>query len=116
MEIIINPLDLTEKHILITGASSGIGKSAAIHLSKLGAKLTLIARNELKLKETIELLEGNKHRMFIFDLICINDIEKLIESIVTSEGPMNGIVHGAGVAPIRPLGMTTYSFCRKSCR
>ena len=47
-----NLIDLTNKHILVVGASSGIGKQTAIILSSVGAKLSLVARNEEKLKET----------------------------------------------------------------
>ena len=53
-----NPFNLINKTILVTGASSGIGKSIAIECSRMGAKLILIGRNECRLKDTFSLLEG----------------------------------------------------------
>lgn len=65
----INPMDLSNKHIIITGASSGIGRACAIQASRLGAKVTIIARSEDRLKETISLMEGSsKHAYYVFDL------------------------------------------------
>ena len=106
----INPMDLTGKHILITGASSGIGKATSIHLSKLGAKLTLIARNEEKLGDTLKLLEGKGHAIYSIDLKEIILIESLLNKIVDSNGPIDGLVHCAGIATMRPLSMTKPDF------
>ena len=57
----INPMDLTDKHYIVTGASSGLGRQTCITLSQLGAKVSLIARNKDKLNETIALMEGTGH-------------------------------------------------------
>lgn len=59
-----NLVDLTGKKIVVTGASQGIGKDTAIMLSKLGAQLVLIARNEENLKLTLEKLEGTGHKYY----------------------------------------------------
>ena len=48
----INPMDLTSKLVLITGASSGIGKETAIQISRLGARVVLVARRVEQLEET----------------------------------------------------------------
>ena len=104
----INPMDLTGKQILVTGASAGIGKETSIQLSKLGAKVIMIARQEERLKETFNLLEGNGHHYYIFDLERISEIEDLINYIVKSCGSFDGFVHCAGIAPMRPLSMTKY--------
>jgi len=58
----INPMDLTGKQILITGASVGIGKETAILLSKLGAKVILFDINEVGLNETVSCLYGSGHQ------------------------------------------------------
>jgi short-subunit dehydrogenase len=106
----INPMDLTGKRILVTGASSGIGRETAIHLSKLGANIVLVARNEDNLIDTAFNLEGKGHNVYPFDLKYIDDIEILIEEIINKEGKLNGLVHCAGINEMRPLGITGYDF------
>ena len=56
-----NPFSLVGKTILITGASSGIGKATAIECARLGAKLILVGRDEQRLNEVFNLLEGAGH-------------------------------------------------------
>ena len=56
-----NPFSLEGKTILVTGASSGIGRATAIECSRMGAKVIITARNEERLKETLEQLEGDDH-------------------------------------------------------
>lgn len=56
----INPMDLTQKHIVVTGASSGLGRETCILLAQLGAKISLIARNEDRLAETISMMGGGE--------------------------------------------------------
>lgn len=65
-----NPFSLEGKTVLVTGASSGIGRATAIECSKLGATLVLTGRNESALQETKELLsDSNKeHLMLVADL------------------------------------------------
>ncbi|MBN1639332.1 MAG: SDR family oxidoreductase [Ignavibacteriales bacterium] len=106
----INPMDLTGKLILVTGASSGIGRETAIHLSKLGAKVVLVARNEEKLKETLRFCDGNENRYYCFDLTEIVGIENLINKIVLENNGLDGLAYCAGVSTNRPLAM--YKFDR----
>lgn len=106
----INPMDLTGKHIIVTGASQGIGKETAVHIAKLGAKVSLIARTEDKLKAVTEAMEGAGHSSFPYDLKNIDGIEELVKNIVANQGPADGLVHCAGIANMRPLQMTKYDF------
>ncbi len=106
----INPMDMTSKRILVTGASKGIGKAAAVKLSQLGAEVILIARSKDGLKKTISEMSGSGHAYYAFDLKCIDDIEQLIKKIVSENGKLDGLVHCAGIAPMRPLKMTSYEF------
>lgn len=101
-------LKLAGKHILLTGASSGMGRQTAIELSKLGAKISLIARREDQLKDTIANTEGSGHRYYCFDLTIINDIECLIKRIILDQGPLDGFVHCAGIAVNRPISLFKY--------
>ena len=106
----INPMELEGRTILITGASSGIGKESALLLSKLGARLVLVSRNSDKLNEVLEKLDGKGHCAFSFDLRNISEIEAFIKNIVSHTGPFNGFVHSAGISVMRPIKMTSYDF------
>ena len=63
-----NPFTLTGKIILITGASSGIGRATAIECSKLGAKIVATGRNLENLKDTFTKLDGENHLMISSNL------------------------------------------------
>ena len=75
-------INLSEKRILVVGASSGIGKQTAITLSQVGAKLSLVARNEEKLQKAMGELEGEGHDYYIADVSNVNLIETFIKGIV----------------------------------
>ena len=94
---------LTDRRILVVGASSGIGKQTALTLSQVGAKISLVARNEEKLETTLAELEGNGHDYFIADVSEIASIESLIKEIVVKDGPLDGVVYSAGVGTALPL-------------
>lgn len=104
-----NPMDLSGKRILITGAGSGIGRETAVVLSKLGASVVLLDIKEQGLKDTLSLMEDSeKHRSYVIDLSKMDEIEPLIREII-KDGPFNGFVHCAGIAPMRPFLMTKVS-------
>lgn len=96
-----NPYSLEGKTILITGASSGIGRATAIECSKLGATVILTARNEERLKETLGILEGKEraHEYIIADVTSNECIEKLVEKVPL----LDGFVCNAGLGKIVPL-------------
>jgi len=98
-----NLINLTGKHILIIGASSGIGKQTAITLSKVGARVTLVARREDKLQEVITSLDGKGHDYFCADVSEVQTIETLVKQIVAKDGLIDGIVYSAGVGTALPL-------------
>lgn len=88
-------------NILVTGASSGIGKSVAIVSSLQGANLTVTARNNERLTETLLSLTDTKlkHQAICCDLSCKNDLDKLVETIE----PLDGIVLNAGIVKLSPI-------------
>ena len=88
-----NPFSLEGKTILVTGASSGIGKATAIECSKQGATVLLLGRNLERLTQAMEECEGTGHRVIQFDLSDIDNISKLSEMLPK----LDGIVHSAGV-------------------
>jgi NAD(P)-dependent dehydrogenase (short-subunit alcohol dehydrogenase family) len=94
-----NPYSLKGKTILITGASSGIGQTTAIECSKMGAKLIITGRDETRLKETFDQLEGVEHKYVIVDLVTDEGLEKLVSEI---DG-LNGLILCAGKIIITPI-------------
>lgn len=81
-----NPFTLEGKTILVTGASSGIGKATAIECSKMGANLLLTARNKERLEQTLsELTQGN-HKIITADLTVDEDIQRLANEVDALDG------------------------------
>lgn len=89
-----NPFSLENKIILVTGASSGIGKATAIECSKMGAKIIITGRDLKRLQETYGELEGEGHSIFQADLIIKEEFDALFNSI----SKLDGVVHSAGIA------------------
>lgn len=87
-----NPFSLQGKTILVTGASSGIGRSIAIECSNLGARIILSGRNENALQETRNSMVGDSHKIIPADLTNEDSIMSLVDEIPT----LNGVVHNAG--------------------
>lgn len=94
-----NPFSLTGKTILITGASSGIGKATAIECSKMGAKLIITGRNGERLNETFHALEGEGHKQIVCDLTNT----ALLETLVKDLPQIDGCVNNAGVGGKLPI-------------
>lgn len=88
-----NPFSLKKKSILVTGASSGIGKEIAIACSKMGANVFITARREKLLRETLSLMEREQNNMFSTDLTNNSNINQLVALLPT----LDGIVHCAGI-------------------
>lgn len=96
-----NPYSLKGKTILVTGASSGIGRATAVECSKMGATIVVTARNEDRLRQTLGALEGEDHRMIICDLTIENELNNLVE-----ECPgLDGLVCNAGINKLVPIRM-----------
>jgi len=95
-----NPLDLSGKLILVTGASSGIGRATAVILSKLGARIILNGRNEEALRETIAKMEnGSSHILAPFDLTQLEEIGPWMLDLTAQAGrKISGVVHSAGIS------------------
>jgi NAD(P)-dependent dehydrogenase (short-subunit alcohol dehydrogenase family) len=98
-----NPFSLEGKTVLVTGASSGIGRATAIECSKMGAKVVITGRNENRLNETQNQLKGENHIQIVADLINDKEIYLLVERLPT----LNGIVHCAGFTDPVPFPFIT---------
>lgn len=98
-------LDFTGKKILVTGASSGIGRSTAIRLSEQGAQVILNGRNMERLEETKAAMAGEGHMLLPADLGALEDMTELFNEMVSDGKKLDGLVHCAGIATILPLNM-----------
>lgn len=97
------PFSLESKNILVTGASSGIGKAVAIECSKAGASVILVGRNKERLFETSSnLVSGKVHTSIIADLLIESDRVELINTI-EGIGGLHGVVHCAAILKKQPL-------------
>ncbi|MFZ4455607.1 MAG: SDR family NAD(P)-dependent oxidoreductase [Bacteroidales bacterium] len=94
-----NPYSLINKTVLVTGASSGIGKALAIECSRLGAEVIICGRNEQRLEETLSELEGNNHSFRKADFSNNDQITSLVELLPT----LDGVVHCAGFTHTLPF-------------
>jgi NAD(P)-dependent dehydrogenase (short-subunit alcohol dehydrogenase family) len=99
MGITYNPFSLEGKTILVTGASSGIGRSAAIECSRIGARVIITARNSERLKQTFDSLSGKNHEMIICDLEDTSQIEVMTNSLPE----LQGVINNAGYTKILPI-------------
>lgn len=88
-----NPFSLNGKTILITGASSGIGREIAIVCSKMGAKVIISGRNMDRLSSTFSNLEGEDNIQIVADLTETEQIDNLVLQLPK----LSGIVHCAGI-------------------
>jgi NAD(P)-dependent dehydrogenase (short-subunit alcohol dehydrogenase family) len=93
VDMINNPFSLEGKTILVTGASSGIGKATSIECSKFGAKVLLLGRNSQRLEEALSECFGDGHKLIQFDLSDLDSIPNLLELLPE----LDGVVHSAGV-------------------
>ena len=97
-----NPFSLAGKTVLVTGASSGLGRQIAISCSRMGARMVVSGRNRERLGATLAALAGDGHVLKTADLTLSADIHALVDAA----GTVDGLVHSAGIqrpSPIRLL-------------
>lgn len=103
MNTCYNPFSLDGKTILVTGASSGIGKACAIECAKAGARLIITGRNQSRLNETFDLLCGDGHRTVVADV----SNEDGIKSLLSALPKLDGAVLAAGIVEMWPTLFAT---------
>jgi len=96
------------KVILITGASSGIGKATAVKVADAGATVLLVARSLDKLEETKEEIVsgGGTAHIHQCDLSDIEDIERMAEEVLTYHGHVDILVNNAGRSIRRSIALS----------
>ncbi len=96
------------KTVLITGASSGIGKAAAVKAAAAGAKVLLVARTPEKLEETkAEITEaGGEAHIHRCDLSDISDVERMAAEVLAEHGRVDVLVNNAGRSIRRSIALS----------
>jgi NAD(P)-dependent dehydrogenase (short-subunit alcohol dehydrogenase family) len=99
-----NPFSLENKTILITGASSGIGRSCAVECSKAGAIVYAFGRNSKRLNETISVLKNPAmHKAVEVELTDYDSVEECMKQLEKDDVRFNGAIHSAGISVTLPL-------------
>ncbi len=98
-----NPFSLKGKTILVTGASSGIGRAIAVVASKMGAAIVITGRNGRRLDETMSMLAGEGHKAIVSDLSDTTGIDNLINCLPQ----LDGLVLAAGIVEMFPVLFST---------
>ena len=88
-----NPFSLEGKTIMVTGASSGIGRGIAVTCSKMGATVILTGRNQIKLDASLALLEKGDHKVIAADLCNSESMNSMVNELPV----LDGVVHCAGI-------------------
>ena len=95
----MNPFSLEGKTILVTGASSGIGRGIAVACAQMCGKLILNGRNEERLRETLSMLEGEGHQILVADLSRQEDLHGMADALPE----LQGWVNSAGIPKVCPI-------------
>lgn len=95
------------KHILITGAATGIGKETALQLNAMGAILSVIDLNQAALSALEAELNNPGHSYYTFDVGLTHEIESLVKNVVAANGPLDGFVNCVGIRSRRPVSLLT---------
>lgn len=100
-----NLMSLSGKHILVTGASSGIGRACAIEAASLGASLVLTGRRRDALEETLsQMVDYAAHHIVAGDI----GNPEFVSELMATCGKLDGLVHAAGICPAIPIGVMTH--------
>jgi len=94
---------LQNKTILITGASSGIGRECVITCVKMGAQVILIDRNLKELEKTSALVGDKKSLYYGSDVTDYPNLEVIIKDAVSKLGKISGFIHSAGIGMTKPI-------------
>jgi len=93
-------MEIKDKVIIITGASSGIGEATALLLAKHGAKITLAARREDRLKELADKIGDQQSLIVVTDVTNPDATQAMVDKTVDKFGRVDVLVNNAGLMPL----------------
>ncbi len=96
---------LAGRHLLVTGASSGLGRAVAIACAAVGARIALLGRDEGRLQDTRGMLDGKGHHTVATAFADLEATADTIKAIATEHGAFGGMFHAAGTELVRPMRM-----------
>ena len=99
--------DFAGKVLVVTGASSGIGRATAIMAAERGAKVTLVARRERELKATASALRADQVEPIAADLTAEEERIRVIDGTVKRFGGIDVLVNAAGIIGSGTIETTT---------
>lgn len=108
-------LDLKGKHAVVCGSTQGIGKASAIELALLGASVTLLSRNEEKLKQVVQELQQisrASHNYIVADFADTNDVKKKAEAFASTQAVHILVNNTGGPPPGQAIDAGTDEFIR----
>jgi NAD(P)-dependent dehydrogenase (short-subunit alcohol dehydrogenase family) len=95
------------KTIVVSGASSGIGRAIALHLARQGAGLVLIGRNRDRLEDTAQQAAAHACKIVQLDLTDVSAIMPAVKESASTLGRLYGLCHAAGAVETLPLSATS---------
>ena len=98
-----NPMHLGGRRVMVTGASSGIGRATCQYLDRLGARVILVGRDRPRLEQVVSTMDRGPHRIETFDLTALDEIPRWMKGLASEMGPMHAVVHSAGIFRLVPL-------------
>ena len=105
----VNPMDMAGRCVLVTGASTGIGRETSYLLGELGAQVIMVSRSAERLNAAAGVRSDLALRVEAYDLQDAQAIPDWLSGVAARHGPIEGIVHCAGVQatmPVRQLDVT----------
>ena len=103
-----NPFSLKDKLIVVTGASSGIGRQCAVVCSHAGARVVLLGRDPDRLDETFRMMkEPERHVKYAVDLVDFKKVEEIVPELVSKMGQIDGLINCAGISTTLPFASSS---------
>lgn len=94
---------LKDRTVLITGASSGLGRAAAVAIAATGGRVIAAGRDQARLDETLSALAGRGHRAIAGPIDDADQAAELMGEAATAAGGLDGVFHSAGAELVLPM-------------